>query len=130
MDDELTRAQRFASDVLDEMDKPKSPEREAYEAHKDREDRDALERMYIATGQYEPTKLFTKLLAMMAETIERLNPPDGEFLFKPRPPLTKIFRSRWVHALTAKVRLSVASMWVKHWSSYPRLRMQHKAASA
>lgn len=78
-DDDLTRGQQLASDLLDEMDKPKSPEREAYEARKDREDREALERMYIATGQYEPEKLFTRMLAMMADAIELANPPDGEF---------------------------------------------------
>jgi len=78
-DDELTRGQQLANDLLDEMDKPKSPEREAYEARKDREDREALERMYIATGQYEPPKMFSKLLALMANAIEQLNPPDGEF---------------------------------------------------
>lgn len=33
----------------------------------------------IAAGQYEPEELFRRLLAVMAETIERLNPPDGPF---------------------------------------------------
>jgi hypothetical protein len=61
------------------MNKPKTPEREAYEAQKEIEDRAAIERMYIATGQYEPETLFTRLLAIMAEAIERMNPPDGPF---------------------------------------------------
>jgi hypothetical protein len=78
-DDDLTPAQRFARDVLEEMNKPKSPEREAYEARKELEDCAAIERMYIATGQYAPEKLFDRLLAIMAETIEKLNPPDGPF---------------------------------------------------
>lgn len=78
-DDDLTPAQRFARDVLEEMDKPPSAEREAYEAQKEREDRAATERMYIATGQYEPQKLFTRLLAIMAETIEKLAPAPGPF---------------------------------------------------
>jgi hypothetical protein len=78
-DDDLTPAQRFARDVLEEMDKPPSAEREAYEAQKEIEDRAANERMYIATGQYEPRKLFTRLLAIMAETIEKLDPAPGPF---------------------------------------------------
>ena len=75
----MTPAQRFARDVLEEMDKPPSAEREAYEAQKEIEDRAEIEKMYIATGQYEPVKLFARLLAIMAETIEKLNPPDGSF---------------------------------------------------
>jgi hypothetical protein len=78
-DDHLTPAQKFARDVLEEMDKPATPEQLAYEAQRDLEERRANEKMYIATGQYEPTKLFTRLLAIMAETIEKLDPPPGPF---------------------------------------------------
>ena len=78
-DDDLTPAQQFAKDVLEEMNKPPSADREAYEARKELEDRREIEKTYIATGQYEPDKLFTRLLAIMAETIETLNPPDGPF---------------------------------------------------
>jgi hypothetical protein len=79
MSDQPDHAQEFARWVLDEMNKPKSPEREAYEAQKEIEDRAAIDRMYIATGQYEPETLLTRLLAIMAEIIERLDPPDGPF---------------------------------------------------
>lgn len=74
-----TRAQQFAKDVLEEMDKPKSLEREKYEAQKEREDQESIERMYVATGQYEPSQMFTKLIEWMIEAIEQRNPPDGPF---------------------------------------------------
>lgn len=78
-DDDLTPAQKFARDVLEEMNKPPTAERLAYEAQKEIDDRREIEKMYIATGQYAPDKLFTRLLAIMAETIETMNPPDGPF---------------------------------------------------
>lgn len=80
-DDDLTsRAKQFAKDVLDEMDQPISPERAAAQARKEREDAASLERFYIATGQYDdPKEMFAKLLGLMAEAIEQLDPPDGPF---------------------------------------------------
>lgn len=78
-DDDLTPAQRFAKDVLEAMNEPASAERQAYEAHQERAERVELEKLYIATGQVEPTPMFTRLLAIMADTIEALNPPDGPF---------------------------------------------------
>lgn len=78
-DDDLTPAQKFAKEVLEEMNKPPTPDREAYEAQKELAARAELEKLSIATGQYEPEELFTRLLALMADTIEALNPPDGPF---------------------------------------------------
>jgi len=77
--DLTSRAQQFAKDVLEEMDKPTSPEREMYEAQKEREDQASLERLYVATGQYGPEQMFPKLLEWMIEAIEQRNPPDGPF---------------------------------------------------
>ena len=125
-DDELTPAQKFAKDVLEEMNKPPSAEREAYEAQKEIEDRAAIEKMYIATGQYEPTKLFTRLLAIMAETIEKLNPPPGPFepvelelkykgrrgvlRFAPSP--SKAERRYVELSINSETNLSTSSQWL------------------
>ncbi len=79
-DDDLTsRAKQFAKDVLEEMDKPISPERAAALARKEREDAELAERFYISSGQYEGEELFAKLLAIMADAIEKLDPPAGAF---------------------------------------------------
>ena len=125
-DDELTPAQKFAKDVLEEMNKPPSAEREAYEAQKEIEDRAAIEKMYIATGQYEPTKLFTRLLAIMAETIEKLDPPPGPFepvelelkykgrrgvlRFAPSP--SKAERRYVELSINSETNLSTSSQWL------------------
>ncbi len=125
-DDELTPAQKFAKDVLEEMNKPPSAEREAYEAQKEIEDRAEIEKMYIATGQYEPTKLFTRLLAIMAETIEKLNPPPGPFepvelelkykgrrgvlRFAPSP--SKAERRYVELSINSETNLSTSSQWL------------------
>jgi hypothetical protein len=127
-DDDLTPAQRFARDVLEEMDKPPSAEREALEAQKEIEDCAAIERMYIATGQYEPQKLFTRLLAIMADEIEKRNPPDGPFepvelelKYKGRRGILRFAPSpsradrRYVElSINSESNLSTSSQWLDH----------------
>jgi hypothetical protein len=77
--DMAARTKQLAKDLLDQLDEPESKERAEYQAQKEREDREALEKFYIATGQVKPEQVMQRALVELADQIERLNPPDGDF---------------------------------------------------
>jgi hypothetical protein len=78
-DDITAQSRRFAKDILDELDKPKSKGREEQMAQKERDDSEAVEQFYVATGQIKAVQIIARALVELADTLERLDPPDGDF---------------------------------------------------
>ncbi len=70
----LSKAQQFAHDVLEEMDKPMSKEREEYEAKKEREDQIGYLQLYLKTGQITPEEIVEQAVAKLIREIEKLGP--------------------------------------------------------
>jgi hypothetical protein len=70
----LSKAQQFAHDVLEEMDKPMSKEREEYEARKEQEDRIGYLQLYLKTGQITAEEIVEQAVTKLIREIEKLGP--------------------------------------------------------